>query len=328
LDILRDLVKTADVFIEDFKPGEAQRLGFGYDDLRLLKRDLIYCSIYLFGDKGAYKDREATELELQGMSGMMRWLGEMGKEPVRLGADAYSSITGMFTFASIMAAIYNQRKRHRGERIITSALAVAMYMGAHGILPMSGVDYWGGYWVTGPYDKTETGFKTKNKPIMFGMMTRGEEQARASFQQFCKAVGLGDLLQDSYFVEKGFRTLGVGRDAQEMKPLYETAFENWDADELVSTIDKCGGLAAPLLSYKDLFDPLHEQVKANKMVVEQEHPRAGKIKLVNNPWRHGDGAAEIKSPSPALGEHTDEILKSLKYDEARIKNLRESGNIK
>ena len=156
-------------------------------------------------------------------------------------------------------------------------------------------------------------------------MVSSEEQGRAAFQKFCKVIGLDGLLQDPYFAEKGFRTIGVGRDAQEMKPLYETAFENWDALELVNTIDKCGGVAAPLLSYKDLFDPLHEQVKANRMVVEQNHPRAGRIKLINNPWRHTDGAAEIKSPAPALGEQTDEILTSLGYPDARIKKLRDLG---
>jgi CoA:oxalate CoA-transferase len=76
-------------------------------------------------------------------------------------------------------------------------------------------------------------------------------------------------------------------------------------------MDKCGGLAAPLLSYQDLFEPLHEQIKANEMIIEQEHPRAGNIKLVNNPWRCADGAAVIRSPAPTLGEHTGEITKSL-----------------
>ena len=113
-----------------------------------------------------------------------------------------------------------------------------------------------------------------------------------------------------------------------MKPLWEGAFENWDADELVSAINECGGLAAKLLTYNDLFNPLHEQVKANGLVIEQEHPQAGKVKLVTNPWRHTDGAAEIRLPSPALGEHTEEVLTSLNYKEARIKKLRELGCIK
>ena len=328
LDILRELVKRSDVFIEDLKPGEAHSLGFGYDDLIPLKKDLIYCSVTPFGECGPNKDREATELELQGRSGMMRWVGEQNQEPVRLGADVYSSLNGMFAFAAVVAAIYNKKKRHKGERISTSAMAGAMYMIQHGILPLAGIDFWGGYWATGPYDHAETGFKTKNRPIMFGMMTRGEEQARKTFEEFCKEVGLGELLDDPYFVEKGFRTLGMGRDAQEMKPLYEGAFEKWDADELVTTIDKFGGLAAKLFTYNDLFKPLHDQVKANNMIIEQSHPRAGKIKLVNNPWRHTDGAAEIKLPSPALGEHTEEILASLGYPTDRIKKLREMGIVK
>ncbi len=324
-DILRDLAKSCDVFIEDLKPGEADNLGFGYESLKLLKKDIIYCSIYPFGDKAPYRDREATELELQAMSGMLRWVGELGKEPVRLGADAYSSLTGMFAFGGILAAVYNKKRKHGGERIMVSGLGTALYIIQHGILPLSGMDSWGGYWATGPYDKAETGFRTKNTPIMFGMMTKGEDQAKAAFIGFCKACGLGELLNDPYFVDKGFRTLGMGRDAQEMKPMYESAFENWDADELVAIIDKCGGLAAKMNTYKDLFDPMHGQIVANKMIIEQEHPLAGKVKLVNIPWRNADGPAEIKMPAPALGEHTVKVLSKLGYSEARIKKLQQMG---
>ncbi|MBI2868391.1 MAG: CoA transferase [Chloroflexi bacterium] len=328
LDILRDLVKTADVLVEDMKPGEAEVLGLGYEQLRLLKKDLIYCSITDFGDEGPYKDREATELELQGISGMIRWIGELDKEPVRLGADIYTSLNGMFAFGGIMAALFNKKKRHKGEKIVVSALAGSLYMIQHGLLPLSGMDAWGGYWATGPYDHSESGFKTQTRPIMFGMMTKSEEQARESFKAFCQKIGLGELLQNPYFVEKGFRTLGMGRDAQEMKPLYETAFENWDADELVKAIDKCGGLAAKYLTYEDLFDPEHDQVKADNMVVEQDHPKAGKIRLVNNPFRHGQNPAKIGAPSPALGEHSDQVLAALGYSPERIQKLRAAGVVK
>ncbi|MBI2868803.1 MAG: CoA transferase [Chloroflexi bacterium] len=329
LDILRDLVRTADVFIEDLKPGEAESLGFGYDDLTRLKKDLVYCSLYPGGDRGPFLDMEATELEIQGMSGMMRWLGQLDMEPVRIGADLYSSVAGMLTFNALMAAIYNKIKRHRGERIITSRLAVAMYLLHHGIIPMSGVDFWRGYWATGPYDFAATGFKAKDKPIMFGMMTRGEEQARVTFEKFCKEVGLGDKLSDTNFVEKSYRTLGMGRDIQEVKPIFEEAFKNWEAEKLVDLIDKCGGLAGMLLTYPELFgEPLHGQVVANRMVVEQEHPRAGRIRLINNPWRHAETVAEIRLPAPALGEHTAEVLAAIGYPKERIAALKETGAIK
>lgn len=314
LDTVRKLVKTADIFIEDFKPGEAERFGLGYTALRLLNKDLIYCSIYPFGDRGPFREREATELEIQGMSGFMKWLGATGSEPVRIGADAFSSLTGMFAFIALMAAIYNHKKRHLGERIVTSALSVALYPAIHGIIPMSGVDHWGGFWITGPYDGAETGFKTKTKPIMLGVMTKSEEQGRNTLEKFCKIIGLEDKLQDAKFVEVCSRTLGTGRDISEFKPVFEAVFKDWDADELVAAMDKCGGLAAPLLSYQDLFEPLHEQIKANEMIVEQEHPRAGNIKLVNNPWRCTNGAAVIRLPAPALGEHTSEIMKSLSQE--------------
>ncbi|MFC1929895.1 CaiB/BaiF CoA transferase family protein [Chloroflexota bacterium] len=328
LGIMRELVKKCDIFIEDLKPGEAECLGIGYDDLRLLKKDLIYCSIYPFGDKGPYRDKEVTELEIQGMSGMMRWIGEPGQEPVRLGADICSALTGMFTFSSIMAAIYNKIKRHRGEKLVNCSLAGAIHMMQHGILPLSGVDFWDGYWATGPYDLPLTGISTSNNPTVFTVMVRDKEQGRATLEKICKAIGLSERLEDPEFVNKASGLKAMGSDAQEMKPIFESAFRNWDADELVDKIDECGGLAAKVLTYKDLFDPLNEQVKANGMVVEQEHPRARKIQLINNPWRHSDGIAEIKAPSPALGEHTEAIMAMLGYSEEQIKRLGEISVIR
>ncbi len=317
LDVIRALVKTADIVVEDFKPGEAESLGVGYDDLSLFRRDLIYCSIRPFWDKGPSGNSEATELELQGLSGLMRWIGELGKEPVRLGADIAASSAGNFVFSAIMAAIYNKQRRHKGERIIVSELAAILYLAAHALLPMSGTDNWDGFWVTGPYDPAQTGFRTRTKPIMFGMMTKGDDQARATFQDFCKAIGLENMLQDAHFVGDCYRTLGLGRDIAKWRPLFEKAFATWDADALVALVDRCGGLAAPLLTFSDLYNPLHDQVKANNLIIEQEHPRAGKIKLVNNAWRYSVTLAEIKRPAPALGEHTDEILSSIGYSRRR-----------
>ncbi|MBI2868580.1 MAG: CoA transferase [Chloroflexi bacterium] len=322
LDALRALVRGSDVFIEDFKPGEAESLGLGYEDLRKLKKDLIYCSIYPFGDKGPYRDREATELELQGMSVMMRWIGELGEEPVRLGADLYSSLTGMFAFCAVMAALYNKQKRHKGERIVVSAFGGAIYLAQDGILPLSGVDSWGGYWATGPYDHAVSGLPAKDKHIMFGVMVKDEEQGRPTLEKFCTALGMADHLKDPEFVKIGTRLKGMGQEAAQMRPVFEPYIRRMTAEKLVETIDACGGLGAIVLSYNDLFNPMHQQVIADQMTTEQEHPRAGRIILVNNPWRPTATQMSIRTPSPALGEHTDEVLAALGYPRARIEALK------
>ncbi|MBI2847635.1 MAG: CoA transferase [Chloroflexi bacterium] len=328
LAVLRDLVKTADVFIEDMKPGQAEALGLGYHDLRPLKKDLIYCSLYPFWDKGPGGLEDATELELQGLSGVLQWIGEPGKEPVRIGADVASVLTGMLSFAAIVAALYNKSKRRRGERIITSGLASLIYVLGHAFVPMSGVDYWTGFWATSPYDHAETGYRTKNRPIMFGTLTRDGAQAMSTFRQVCQAVGLEKALGDDEFVQKCYRTLGMGRDQQEHKHIFESAFRNWDSEELVALIDKFGGLAAPLLTFAELFHPLHDQIKANNMVVTQQHPRAGRISLVNYHWRHGEAPARIQTPAPAPGEHTAAVLASLGYSEDNIGKLEAAGIIR
>ncbi|MBI2869858.1 MAG: CoA transferase [Chloroflexi bacterium] len=331
--VVRDLAKSCDVFIEDLRPGEAEVLKLGYRDLCRFKKDLIYCSLSLFGERGPYRKRAATELEIQGMSGMMGWLGEPGGEPVRVGADVYSSLTGLLTAIAVLAAIHNHRGRHTGERISISSFGVAMYMILHGIIPLSGTENWAGYWVTGPYDRPQTGFQTADKPIMFSMIAKSDKLARSNFENFCRRIGLEAMLNDKDFVDKGVRAFnsgqGLSRDARELRPVLEKVFKNWRADDLVNLITECGGMAAPVLSFKDLFEPVHEQVTCNRMTVEQNHPRAGKVTLISNPWRHGIPAFSFKRPSPGLGEHTREVLASLAgYPETRIGNLERAGVVK
>ncbi|MBI2869308.1 MAG: CoA transferase [Chloroflexi bacterium] len=332
LDALRELIRSAHVFIDDFPPGTGEALGLGYDNLKLLKKDLIHCSITDFGETGPYRDRPATELEFQAMSGMMKWMGGPGLPPVRVGADVVSTLTGMFTFIAVMAALYNRKKRHLGERITTSYLGAALYMMQHGIITLTGTDTWAGYWVTGPYDPPQVGYKTQDKPVMFSVIAKDEAAARRVFFDFVKAVGMADLLKDEAFVEKGIRAFnrgqGLSKDARELRPVFEKVFASWKAGDVVGTIAGCGGVAAPLLTFNDLFAPMHGQVIANNNIVEMEHPVAGKTRLVNNPWRHGHGGARIMTPSPLPGQDTDAVLVSAGFSAERVAALRKLGVIK
>ena len=311
-EIVRRLAKEADVLVESF--GTNLGYKFGYEEMRRIKPNIIYASISPFGETGPYRNRVASELEIQGMSGYMSFLGEPGEEPVRVGADVAATNSGMLAFIGILAALYYRRKTGYGQKVEVSMLRGLIAASQFWIGAQSNPDTYSGWFLTGQFDHAETGYRTKDVPITFGLITGRLEQGRRSFEEFCKKVGLETMLSDPYFSEHGARMLGIGRDAQEMKPIYENAFADKSAEEIVRMIDEVGGMAAPLYTYDMLFgDPPHPQVVATDTIQEIEHPVAGRIRVTGLPWTLEKTPVQIMAPAPTLGQDTAEILTSLGY---------------
>lgn len=314
-DALYRLVKDTDVFIETFRPGEADKIGLGYRHLQRINPKLIYCSISPFGTSGPYKDRSASELEIQGMSGYLWYLSELGKPPVRLGADIAAVTAAKFAFIGILAALYYRMKTGVGQKVETSMLGSLMCTGTNWLTAHYNPDYWGGWFLTGPYDHAETGYRTKDKPILFGLAF-GACRQKDSWIGFCEKVGLKDLLNDPWFYEHGWRVVGAGRDAQEMKPVFETAFADKTAEELVEIIHSVGGRVGVVETYKDIFSGT--QVQAVEMVQEIQHPVAGTIKTTGLPWKFSKMPMAIKRAAPTLGQHTRQVLREVGYSDSDI----------
>ncbi|MBI2869587.1 MAG: CoA transferase [Chloroflexi bacterium] len=328
-EVVYRLVKDADIVIESYGPGAADRMELGYADMQKIKHNIVYCSISPFGEDGPYAGRPASELELQGLAGVMQYLGEPGEPPVRLGADATSIAAGVHAAAAILAALYYRQRTGFGQKVSVPIMNVALWMGRTWLLTYSNPDSYGGYFLTGPFDHAETGYKAQDKQIMFGLLTSTEARARQNWTQFCHKVGLEDLLADPYYSEKGFKTLGMGRDAQEMKPLFESAFANWKADDLIELIQGIGGMGAAFMTYEELYgEPPHPQVAANEMVVSFDHPRAGKVRAIGVPYKFRGVTLPVRVPPPLLGEHTGEVMASLGYSGERIDRLEKAGLIK
>ena len=321
-------MKGADVFLESFDTGGAARLGVGYEDIKRINHNIVYCSISSFGETGCYKDRHASELELQGLAGYIQFLGEPGEEPVRVGSDVVEASTAFHALSGILAALYYRGKTGVGQKVGIAKLRSMIQMGAHWIQAFCNPDTYGGWYLTGPYDHAEHGYKTKDGSIVFSVLARagkGIEAALESWVEFLKRVGLGELLEDPWFKYKGLRAIGLGRDAQEMKPLFETYFSNKSSEDMITMIDEIGGMGSAIYDFETLYGgAMHPQMQAVDMIKEVDHPVAGKVKVTGLPWSMSDTPAQIKSAAPALGQHTDEILAGIGYKEDRIKKLRKS----
>jgi CoA:oxalate CoA-transferase len=320
-EIVRKLAKDADVLIESFGPGKAEELGIGYDKLSATNPGLVYCAISPFGPVGPYAKMPASELEIQGMAGYEWFLGEMGEAPVRLGADMATSTTGMWSFIGILSALYGRASTGVGQKIDSSMFLNMLMMYGYVITAHHNPDFPGGWHFTGPFDHAETGYRTKDRALMFGMPITPDKMAPA-WESFLKQIGLGELLEDEYFKQKGMRMVGIGRDAQEFRPVLETGTENFTAAEIGKIVTSLEGYCAVFKNFEDVFG--EPQVAAVNMVEELDHPTAGKIKVTGIPWKLLGTPLKIQGAPPTLGQHTDQVLHSLGYSPKDLAALRES----
>jgi len=320
-DIVHRLVKKADILVESLGNSNLQDLELGYDQLSRVNPQLIYCAITPYGNKGPYKDLPATELEIQGILGYPWYLGQRGAPPVRVGTDVANMAAGMWAFIGIVTALYHRKKTGVGQKVETSLLQGLAGFLTQMVGSFHNPDSWGGWFITGPFDYPETGYRTKDRPIAFGMpLAPGKTQA--AWETFCKEVGLGELLEDPYFREKGMRMIGIGRDAQEFKPVIETGVETKTSEEIKTIIEKVGGFYAIYKDYEQIFN--EPQVQYSQMEEEIDHPVVGKLKMTGLPWKLRDTPGKISNAPPVLGQHTNEILSQLGYQTVEITALRKS----
>jgi crotonobetainyl-CoA:carnitine CoA-transferase CaiB-like acyl-CoA transferase len=320
--IIHRLTADADIFLESFRSGKANKLGLGYKRLSTIKPDLVYCSISEFGSNGPYKDRPASELEIQGIAGYQWYMGEPGEEPVRVGADVASMASSQSALVGILAALYHRKKTGIGQKVETSMLEALVFYGCAMYAAHYNPDTWGGFMCTGPYDHPETGYQTKDSSIVFGNLSLHDRGDRA-WIDFCQGVGLSELLDDPFFREWGKRMVGIGRDAQEWKPVLERAFEDKTAEELKAIVEKAGGQAGIIKNYEKIFS--EPQVKAVEMVREIKHPVSGNIKVTGIQYKMSNTPGEIRTPPPTLGQHTDEICTGLGYSREEIDSLKRAN---
>lgn len=324
-EIVRRLARNADVLVESFRPGEADKLGLGYEQLKAVNPKLVFCSISPFGETGPYATKAASELEVQGMSGFTWFLGELGEAPVRVGADIATTSAGACAFAAIAVALFERQTSGCGQKVSVSMLGALLAAGTMWISAHSNPDNYKGFYLTAPFDHAETGYQTGDRPIAFSLMVRNQEQGKETWLKFAREVGLEGLLDDPYWREYGPRLVGMGTDAQEAKPMMESAFVNRSAEDLVALIQKLKGSAAVFYSYDDLFTKPHPQIVATDIIQEIGHPAAGTVKTVGPLWRLSDTPVGVKSPPPLLGQHTEEILSRSGYSVSDVAALKTAG---
>jgi len=315
-EIVRRLVTKADVLLEDLGPGEAEKLGLGYETLRTLNPKLVSCAISAFGEDGPLRNLPGAELVMQAMADYTNSLGRIGESPVRLGTDVASLNTGVFASQAVTAGLFHRVRKGEGQRVSVSMLGTLLHMRGIMWTAMTDPDDWYGFHLDHYIKPPDHGYKTKDGHVYFGLRRGNSED----WDRLLISLGMVESLSDPRFAGFGRDATSIGRYAAEVKPIWEQGFKEMTNEEVVRLIHEFNGDAVPFMDYPALFS--HPQVQALNVVQEIDHPTAGKFKTIGPVWRFSDTLAKIQSPPPTLGQHTDEILNRLGLSTVEVQRLK------
>ena len=307
--IVQSLIRKSDVFIENFRPGAMDKLGFSYEEFSKLNSELIYCSAKGFL-KGPYEHRTALDEVAQMMGGLAYMTGPPGR-PLRAGSSVVDIMGGMFGAIAILAALQERQTTKKGQKV-TSALYenVVYLMGQHMAQtattgspppPMSvRVAAWAVYDI----------FDTKDgEQIFIGVVSDTQ------WKLFCESFGLDDYANDESM------DLNKGRVEKRdvIIPRLQELFSTFTKDDLMKKLDSTGLPFAPISKPEDLFDDVH--LNESGGLLDIEIPTGGKTKLPAMPINMDDRRFDVHTPVPKVGEHSIKILEELGMDEDEIKGL-------
>lgn len=312
--VFLEMVKKADVVVENFRPGTMEKLGLGYDCLSQVNPKIIYAASSGFGHTGPYSKRAAYDSVVQAMGGIMSITGEKGGKPVRVGSSIADINSGLFTAIGILAALNNRHVTGKGQKV-----DVAMLDSLVAILENAVARYV----VTGEAPKPGGNRHPSIVPFEPFETSNGEVVVAAGndvlWAKFCEVLGKEELINDERFATNPLRN----ENYDELRPLIAEAMVKKSTEEWLEILDKVGVPNGPINTIdKVLQDP---QVIAREMIVEVEHPVAGKLKMPGVPIKLSDTPGSVRTPAPILGQHTEEILKELLgYNDEQIQKLRDS----
>jgi crotonobetainyl-CoA:carnitine CoA-transferase CaiB-like acyl-CoA transferase len=312
--IFTDLVRDADVLVENFRPGVTANLGIDYERLAAANPRLIYASISGFGQTGPHALRAGFDLIAQGMSGVMSVTGEPHGDPVKCGIPISDLGAGLFCAFGILNAYIARERTGHGQYIDTSlfeaALALSVWetaeLWATGRVPQA---FGSAHRLTAPYQAMRT---------QDGYVTVGGNNHRL-WVRLCETIGRPDLLEDERFATNDDRMANREQLAEELDKTLQTA----TTAEWVRRFEEAGFPAGPIYNYQEVFEDPHTIERG--MLEQYDHPVEGTVNTLGIPVKLSKTPGSVRLHAPLLGEHTDDVLLEAGIDDERIAALRDEG---
>lgn len=313
LELLERLVSGADVFVQNFRPGTAERMGIGEGALRHVQPDLVYVSISGFGETGPYASKRVYDPIVQALSGLASIQADRKTgRPHMLRLIVPDKLTAVTAAQAITAALFARARTGTGQHVRLSMLDATVSFLWHEAMA--------GYTWVG--DETERARPQLAQDLVFettdGFMTAGTV-ADAEWRGFCRAVGRPEWQDDPHFATTGARVIHV----EERLARMQEALAGATTAEWLERLDAEGVPCAPILTRAELLT--HPQLAANELIVESTHPHAGPMRQPRHAARFDATPAELRLPAPLLGEHTDQVLEELGLDAHALAALRHDG---
>jgi crotonobetainyl-CoA:carnitine CoA-transferase CaiB-like acyl-CoA transferase len=315
--VLEKMLATADVVIENYRPGTMERFGLGYETLHKLNPALIYCQVTGFGRTGPYANRAGFDLIAQGLSGIMSVTGEgAGRQPVKAGPPITDISAGILAAMGVLAAYVHRLKTGEGQLVDTSLLeaGVTTTYWQSAICLATGKSP-GAIGSAHPLSAPYQAVQTQDGWINIGAANQ------ANWKRLVEVIGKPELAGDPRFLDNAARL-------QNLPVLIEILtgrFRTRTTSDWLARLEAAGVPAGPVLSIGEMLkDP---QVLARDMVVEVEHSRLGRMKTLGPPVKFSATPGRVRHGAPQLGQHTREVLKEYGYSDSDITKLASSGDV-
>ena len=310
------LVARTDVVLEAYRGGVAERLGIDWPRLARLNPQLVYCSLSAFGPDGPWRDKPGVDMLVQAMGGLMAVVGEPEGPPMLCGAPVLDTIGALMAGQGILTALLHRERTGQGQRVDVSLLAGTLLAHAARLSIFLATGEEPGRWGSGhPYIVPFQAFEASDGWVYVAVWID------RLWAPFCEAVENPALARDPRFATRADRRERRAELTARLAPVFRTrTVADW-----MARLEAHDVLCAPVNRYADL--PLDPQIAASRLLVEQEHPRAGRFRTLDTPIRFDRTPGEIRTPAPGLGEHTDTVLSQAGLSPAEIASLRKSGTI-
>ena len=316
VDVLKRLVMTADILVENYRPDVKHKLGIDYDTLSRINPRLIYASISGFGQDGPYRDRAGFDQVAQGMGGLMWVTGLPGGGPVRAGTPVADLSAGLFAAIGIFIALQERSRSGKGQWVQSSLLSAMITM----------MDFQAARWlvegeVPGQAGNDHpTSMPTSVYPTADGFINIAAA-GKAIYTRFCEALGAPELAMHPDFATSELRS----QNRAALSAAIAERTRRYTSEALIALLNRAGVPCGPIYKMNDVFaDP---QVRHLGMAVTVPKPEGGDLQMVGPAIRLSRTPAQMKRAIGAAGEHNDEILRELGCSESEIAALRAAAVI-